>query len=330
MKSIQTLTHGMIDYAGLFPPAKLSVAHALAEYDSFGTHTHRNMISRFVVPLARLPELTEAGAEYFERVQNAPNTPWHFSVLAKAVPSASEAIASLHQEFATLRDFALRFKKAVVIDSLEMVIPEEILAAHDSHMMSAFLERLASEIDAILPNLRTFLEISWKYPSERVMWALKNFNPTRTEPFYLKLRTGGLTPESIVPAELLAKTIKQCREMQLGFKATAGLHEPMRHFDATVGANLHGFLNLFTAAGLAFSKGISIAEINAILEDENPAHFVFTDRTVKYLGPTEYVLNTAELEATRRLFVLGFGSCSFIEPVQMLTEMGLLSSFSAT
>ena len=56
------LLAGVIDYAGLFPPAALSMAAAAAEYQAALTSAHAWMLGRFVTPAARLLELAEARA----------------------------------------------------------------------------------------------------------------------------------------------------------------------------------------------------------------------------------------------------------------------------
>ena len=43
--SIQTLLSAIVDYAGLFPPAKLSLAAAMAEYEHYQTSPEHWMLS---------------------------------------------------------------------------------------------------------------------------------------------------------------------------------------------------------------------------------------------------------------------------------------------
>src|SRR5258708_8316810 len=45
---------------------------------------------------------------------------------------------------------------------------------------------------------------------------------------FVKVRTGGLTPESIPAAEELAEFLCRAAERRLAFKATAALHHPLR------------------------------------------------------------------------------------------------------
>jgi hypothetical protein len=104
---------------------------------------------------------------------------------------------------------------------------------------------------------------------------------------FAKVRCGGERVPS--PAEL-ARFVRACAELELPFKASAGLHHAIRRGDA------HGFLNLLAAAGRP-------AEAESLLADEQ--------------------LSVDEAPAERRLF-RSFGSCSFAEPVAELRALGML------
>src|SRR5688500_9249199 len=55
--SLARLLHGVIDYAGLFPPAKLSMREAVEEYVSYRQSQESWIVSRFICPASRLMEL---------------------------------------------------------------------------------------------------------------------------------------------------------------------------------------------------------------------------------------------------------------------------------
>ena len=106
----------------------------------------------------------------------------------------------------------------------------------------------------------------------------------------VKLRCGGA---AIPSAEQVALVIACCREVGVPFKATAGLHHALRRGDE------HGFLN-FLAATTA-----PLAELESVLAEEDFA--------------------ALDLDAPDRALFVGFGSCSWREPVDDLVELGLLS-----
>lgn len=55
------LLENLIDYAGLFPPAGLSMQAAVRNYAAYRAGPHAWMLGRFVVPLSRLDEFRAAG-----------------------------------------------------------------------------------------------------------------------------------------------------------------------------------------------------------------------------------------------------------------------------
>ncbi len=56
-RSLRVLLDSLIDYAGLFPPASLSMTQAVKNYESYRESKHAWMLGRFVVPAAKLGEV---------------------------------------------------------------------------------------------------------------------------------------------------------------------------------------------------------------------------------------------------------------------------------
>ena len=98
----------------------------------------------------------------------------------------------------------------------------------------------------------------------------------------LKLRTGGLEASAFPPVEQIAFVLHVCRDAGVPLKFTAGLHHPIRHFDAAVQTHMHGFINVFTAGVLAHARGLGEADLRAVLADEDPAAFAFTDDGLRW------------------------------------------------
>src|SRR4051812_47585844 len=63
MTALRSLLTGIVDYAGLFPPASLDMSTAVSNYRSYETDPSAWMLGRFVVPVARLAELYDAYSE---------------------------------------------------------------------------------------------------------------------------------------------------------------------------------------------------------------------------------------------------------------------------
>ena len=141
-----------------------------------------------------------------------------------------------------------------------------------------------------------------------------------------KIRTGGITPEAFPSADAIAQFIAACAEHNVAFKATAGLHHPLRCYRAlTYSADgpsgwMFGFLNVFVAAVLA-QLGVAAGMLKYVLLEESAEAFVFNDVRMAWSG---HVLTVAEIADTRRELAISFGSCSFEEPVADLKSLGLL------
>jgi hypothetical protein len=103
-------------------------------------------------------------------------------------------------------------------------------------------------------------------------------------------------------------------------KCTAGLHHPVRHFNEGVQTKMHGFLNVFGAGVLAVANDLSVEQIETILEDENPASFIFDEAGFAW---KDLRIDNPEIKLARQQ-VVSFGSCSFNEPREDLRSMGLL------
>ena len=121
-----------------------------------------------------------------------------------------------------------------------------------------------------------------------------------------KIRCGGTTLPSV---EEVAAFVAACRDAGVPFKATAGLHHPIRSGDR------HGFLNLLAAA--VFADG----DLEAILAEEDPQAFSVDEQGLSVHG--HHADATAIAEARADLFV-AYGSCSFDEPVDDLITLGVL------
>jgi hypothetical protein len=152
---------------------------------------------------------------------------------------------------------------------------------------------------------------------------LDGLHEVKREGCFAKLRTGGVTPEAIPSLEQVAAFIRACADRRLPFKATAGLHHPIRaEHPLTYEANapravMHGFLNVFLAAAFAwYGKD----DIEPILAETDPAALSF-DSSARWRQRT---LSAEQVREARTEFAHAFGSCSFDEPVRDLQALGLL------
>jgi len=220
-KSLHVFLDHLIDYAGLFPPAALSMEDAVRNYARYRDGEYSFALGPFVVPKDRVDE----------------------------VP----------------RDYSLTI---LGIDEVK-----DLTTARDH----AFVEITDN---ALIPEL-----------ARRGLRA--------------KIRTGG---DAVPSIEHVAEFIRACNSAGVAFKATAGLHHPIRN-----GA-VHGFVNVFLAAAM-------IEHAEEILREEDGSAFSFSDEGASWHG---HAISTEQLANVRKNFALSFGSCSFEEPIDDLKALGWL------
>jgi hypothetical protein len=174
------------------------------------------------------------------------------------------------------------------------------------------------------PDLALFVECGFA-DGERavatVLEAIGIYNRDVSSRAGFKLRCGGLEASAFPTAEQIAFVIQSAVLHDVPLKATAGLHHPIRRFDSSVQATMHGFINVFAAGVLGYAQRIEPSTLVRLLHDEDPGHFVFDDSGLRW-GSLH--ATTQQITAARRQAVLSFGSCSFDEPRDDLRALGWL------
>ncbi|HEY9505951.1 MAG TPA: hypothetical protein VIQ27_08270 [Gemmatimonadales bacterium] len=142
----------------------------------------------------------------------------------------------------------------------------------------------------------------------------------------LKVRTGGITADAFPSAADLLRFLHAAREAAVPFKATAGLHHPLRaeyrftyEPDSSCGT-MFGFLNLFLAAAL-MADGLDDGDAERLLEERDREALRFDAEGVEWDGRR---LDLAAIRHARESVIVSFGSCSFTEPLGDLQSLGLL------
>lgn len=140
---------------------------------------------------------------------------------------------------------------------------------------------------------------------------------------FAKIRTGGVKPEAIPTTTEVAAFISACADLRLPFKATAGLHHPIRAEYALTYAPdapravMHGFLNVLMASALAWH---GTRQIEPVLAETDPTAFRF-DEGAHW---RDLSLDESQVRDARLNFMHSIGSCSFEEPVNELRALRLL------
>ncbi len=297
MKAVDALLSGLVDYAGLFPPASEDMRAALGNYASYREGEDRSALGRFIVPISRLKELEDAGRDLMPR--DPGSEPWRLSVLvAEDVRAAGEEMLRFNWHHSS--------------------------GSNDGHAVIDVAELKASTVDDIgrqrseLPGFFTaYFEIPIKGDVSPLVKAIARAGARA------KVRTGGVTPESIPPAKEVIDFIAACRRESVPFKATAGLHHPLRGSyrltyepDSPVGM-MYGFLNVFVASALIYGRESEDTAIAALEESDRHA-FAFDDDAIVWRDTR---ITAEQIEASRQELAISFGSCSFREPIDELTPL---------
>jgi hypothetical protein len=281
---------GLVDYAGLFPPASLDMSAAVRRYREYLTGVERWALGRFVVPASRLPEFSVA----FNDVCCGEREPvWGLSVLLSGDAAGDAAAIS---ELA---------RGAVQLDAIETKATS------------------AAEAERVLTSLESGPVVYVEFDpgrAEEMLPMLARFGARA------KIRTGGVTAGAFPSVNTVAEFLVACAKEKVAFKATAGLHHavrgvyPLTYEPDSAQATMHGFVNVFLAALVAY-RGADAKAVAATLAEHKAASFVFGEDEVRWQGLSAGV---DEIEAVRREFAISYGSCSFEEPVDEVEALGWL------
>ncbi len=308
--ALNELLTGLIDFAGLFPPAAMDMAAAVRAYAGYRSGPNAGYLGAIVVPATRLDEFASAVSQ-FGGVR--PGEPlWPVSVLA-----GDPADADLER--------ALEFDRPAGPGSGLQVVSIEAKA-----QSAATVERMSA---AVPEAVGVAFEIPLSLAREErraVLAAVKAAGRTA------KLRTGGITPEAIPSTSQVAGFIWDCARAGVAFKATAGLHHPVRaeqrltYAPDSPRAVMHGFVNVFLAAAAAWAllhdeAAWSVVEppgeVTGILEERNASAFMPGGDAMRW---RDVVISAADIARARNALARSFGSCSFEEPMTDLQALGWL------
>ncbi len=302
--ALSTLLNGILDYAGLFPPAGLDMPSAVAEYERHLAEDAVGMLAGFVCPASRLDELA----------QNAMDRPWKLAILGTGAESVSEALHHVAKDIGRIESF-LDTNRRFSISAVELRVPPVLLASAED--LGNFLHGVEEGLSrsAYAPE-KIFYELGWSAHWASVLPVLKQGRMFRGA----KIRSGGLEASAFPTPEQMAGFMIAARDARVPWKATAGLHHPVRRFRPEVSAKMHGFLNVFLGAALVYQGG-DATEVLALLNEEDAEAFRFSDESARW---RDRVLDRGLLSRTRAEFALSFGSCSYQEPIEDLRAIGLL------
>jgi len=243
------------------------------------------------------------------------------SLLLTPTESSVQQLKQLNADLRAITQFKEKYGDSFLIDTLEFKLAEDAFASPSGCSFTELLDVVQDRI-ATLSSTKVFFELpltdDWHHDVPQVIQAISATN-RKPQRFGLKIRTGGVDRSQQLSPEHLAFFIRSCRDAHLFWKATAGLHHPVRQFDADAGVWQFGFLNLLAAATLATVDEIDERGIRNILQDEQPRSFCFGADEFRY---NEYQVTNDQIRQARLQSMISFGSCSFEQPRDELRKLG--------
>lgn len=314
-RSAQTLAQGLVDYAGLFPPAKLDMSPAVENYARYLRGPFAPALGRLICPVARLAELSKQAAMLMPgtfatsgyREMAGDGEPWRISAI---VPHPSQT--PLEDSLEHIRAFNHRHESEdaglALVDAIETPVK-------DVH-----------EIDALLDIVPEQLSIAVEVPVltapggdiRGYIAALAGTGAAA------KIRCGAVAQDGFPSARQIVDFMDACRTAAVPFKATAGLHHALpgeyrlTYEQGPPMGHMHGFVNTFIAAILIGARAIDADQAEALMGDADPKNFVLTNDAAGWKAHTVPVATAAE---QRSRFALSYGSCSFDEPTEELAML---------
>ncbi len=309
-RALTTLVTSLFDYAGLFPPAGLDMAKTCENYARARMGTHAWMLGRIVCPVSRLHHLSEAAAVLMPGTYATSGYREHADILE---PWSISAVCDVPLEEALELIDAFDEHHGVEEHGLARVDAIELKAKDPGFIDEA--------IEQIPDDMTPFFEVPSEGDCRGFIAALAGGEACA------KIRCGGVTPEAFPSSEHLADFVLACHGAGVAFKATAGLHHPLRaeqrltYEPNSPCSTMHGFVNLFLAAAFVRTKEASREMVIELLEEQDASQFGFEDATARW---RRQELDAVDLARTRETFALSIGSCSVDEPVADLQTLGWL------
>jgi len=298
-RALQVLLSEVIDYAGLFPPAKLDIPTSVENYLRYAHGSQKWIMGRFVCSSGKLPELARELAEHPEE----PFVP--VTVIGQASTDRKTWEHALAHDSDVMNRFMKEVENHAEIEAFEIRVP-------DHEHIESYMKDVRG-----FDNVDVFLELPWGDSMDESLGLI-----AETQWLRAKARTGGLEASAFPSADTVAGFLQHCSHLELPFKLTAGLHHPLPRHDEATGGKMHGFLNILVALAMIYGLDVNRSEITSVLEETDPAAFRFSDDGLSFRGQE---ISIDDVESVRDIFV-SYGSCSIDEPIEDLEKMGLLQA----
>ena len=299
----------LIDYAGLFPPARLPLEAAIRNFHRYQGSPERWMLSRFVITTETFLALSEELIALFTSERPLP--------LSLIVGDPAKDLPEVFSRIDTS-------KGRVSLERIECRLEKgpDTLSTYHHHIDFLSKDSYAKALTAAFFELGAAGE-GWEQGMEELVREMAVRNKSAQPWSGLKLRCGGIEDSFIPSPERVATVLATVAAHRVPIKFTAGLHHPFRHAPHKTEGNLtkpvHGFFNVFFAAFVACLQNEPASALVPLVSEMEDTAPIFDESSVSWLGCR---LLYSDIERVRRDKVLSFGSCSFEEPIADATEVG--------
>ncbi len=318
--SLESFVKNILDYAGMFPPARLDLAEAFYNYVKYKNGKYNWIVSKFICPARKLTELGNLiETKYKDEADIS------ISVLGSCGSDEDDFRSNFETDLKLWKGFNIKCGVKVKTNFYETRLPDDLILKQNYKETSRFIDLFTSEIiDNIKQPVYFFTEClmgeDWKKDIRSLVNAIELHNE-KSNNCGFKLRTGGIEPFSFPSPGQIALSIRECLDRKTTLKFTAGLHHPIRHYDSNIRTMMHGFINVFASGILAMRHNISDRNIREILDDENRDNFIFSETGFSW---KDWTAGIKDIEFARKNLVTSYGSCSIDEPVDDLKSLNLL------
>lgn len=282
------LLEGLFDYAGLFPPAQLSMADAVRQYDQHLGSSEAWMLGKMVLPASRLDEFVASA----KPLASSSSQPWQLSLL----------VANWKDDEPVVRQFVDTHSESFAVAGIETQNGKSLTGSS-------------------LDSASVYIELPIDVSLQPRIAACKSAD------CFAKIRTGGLEASAFPSAAEVAGFLAEASRQGVACKATAGLHHPLpdarkTHLgeDAPIG-QMHGFINVVLAAALLQATAADTAEVVELLLEASGDAFTFQGESVTWRN---WSISADEIRDARKTLFHSIGSCSFDEPISDLRQLSWL------
>ena len=315
-KSFKLFADHLIDYAGLFPPASLHLKTALECYLDNLKKPNNWMLSRFIIPARRLPELAATIKDEKIDIKGMLT----FSVLGSGGANEMSFFNNLKDDIDYIHTFENTLGSKVEIEVYDVRLPGDLQGDPDVKSIRQFIDHHYRMFETGLEHpIKIFYEVNPDRNLHNIIKGIWYHNKFERVTGY-KIRIGRADVSAIPSAELIASAIDICRQYQVPMKFTAGLQQPIRHYDENLKTKMHGFINVFSAGIFAFCHNISGDQILEMIDDEDPDDFTFKENS--FAWKNLYIIPD-EVRRAREKFMISFSSFSLDMLMEDLSSIKL-------